>query len=131
MFHLIKTAPELSGAIASTYLYDIIIAVFFVIVMIIVANLIPWQRGKADNSGKTRRMWFFIIMVLVLAGSLAFDYFAFFRQIKVPTFAAKYTLNMAVASIVATVVYFGVGFLIVKMARIGTKLQSIFPKKDR
>ncbi len=131
MFHLIKNAPELSRAITSTYLYDIVIAVFFVLVMVVVANLIKWQPGKNERSGATRRVWFFVIMALVLAACLVFDYFAWFKQIAVPAFAAKYTLAMVIASLVATIVYFGLGFLLVKLARIGTKLQSIFPKKDR
>ncbi len=131
MFHLIKSAPELSRAIASTYLYDIVIAFFFVLIMVIVANIIKWKPGKNEKSGTIRRVWFFILMAITLLVCLAFDYFAWFNQIAVPAFAAKYTLAMIIASLVATVFYFGLGFLLVKMARIGTKLQSIFPKKDR
>ncbi len=131
MFHLIKTAPELSRAITSTYLYDAVIAVVFVLIMILVANLIKWQPGKNETSGRTRRVWFFILMAVNLLACLAFDYFAWFKYITIPTFASKYTLAMIIASLVSTVVYFGLGFLLVKIARIGTKLQSIFPKKDR
>lgn len=36
----IKTAPALQQAILSTYIYDIIIAVAFVLVLVLVANLI-------------------------------------------------------------------------------------------
>ena len=131
MFHPIRTAPELSQAITSTYLYDIVIAVVMVLLMVLVANLIPWQSGKKDMSGRTRRVWFFVLMVVALLSCLAFDFFAWFKHIAVPAFASKYTLAMIIASIVATVFYFGLGFLLVKMARIGTKLQSIFPKKDK
>ena len=131
MFRLIKSAPELSQAILSTYLYDIVIAVVFVVLMIVVANLIQWTPGKNERSGRVRRMFFFILMVFTLLACLAFDYFAWLRYIAVPAFAAKYTLAMGIASFVATISYLGLGFLVVKISRIGTKLQSIFPKKDR
>ena len=128
---LIKTAPALEQAIMNTYLYDVIFAIILVLVMLLVANLIKWQGGKKDCSGKTRRVWFFIFCAVALVGSLVFDYFVFFKKIAVPAFAGKYMTAMAVASILSAVVYFLVGFGIVKISRIGTKIQSIFPKKDR
>lgn len=131
MFHPIKTAPELSQAITSTYLINVVIAIVFVLIMVLAVNLIKYQTGKKDNSGSKRRVCFFIIMVVVLIACLVFNYFAFFRQISVAAFATKYTVHMVVAAIVSAAVYFSIGFLLVKMARIGTKLQSIFPKKDR
>lgn len=131
MFHPIKSAPELAQAITSTYLYDIVIAIIFVLIMVLVANIIKWQPGKNERSGITRRVWFFVFMIVTLAASLALNYFAWFRYIAVPAFASKYTLAMIIASLVSMIVYFGLGFFLVKIARIGTKLQSIFPKKDR
>lgn len=131
MFHPIKSAPELSQAITSTYLYDALIAVVFVLIMILVANIIKYQPGKFEKSGSKRRVWFFVLMVITLFAAVIFNYFAWYKYISVDAFANKYTVHMIVASIVAMVAYFGIGFLIVKLARIGTKLQSIFPKKDK
>lgn len=129
--NLIKTAPALKQAIMNTYLYDVILAIVLVLVMLLIANLINWQGGKNDKSGKVRRTWFFILCALTLVGSLAFDYFMFLKNISVPAFVGKYMTAMAVATVLATAVYFLVGFAIVKMSRIGTKIQSIFPKKDK
>ena len=131
MFHPIKTAPELSQAISSTSLYDIVIAIIFVFIMVLVANIIKWQPGKNEKSGTTRRIWFFILMAITLIICLVFNYFAWFNHISVPAFISKYTLTMIIAAIVATISYLGLGFLLIKKSRIGTKLQSIFPKKDR
>lgn len=128
---VIKTAPALEQAIMNTYLYDLILAVALVLVMLLVANLIKWQGGKKDNSGLVRRLWFFIFCAMTLLGSLVFDFFVFYNKIAVPAFAGKYLTAMAIASILSSVVYFLLGFAIVKMSRIGTKIQSIFPKKDR
>lgn len=131
MFRPITTAPALSQAITSTYLYDVVIAIVFVAIMVLVANLIQWRPGKNETSGKTRRVWFFVLMTINLFASLVFDYLAWLSYIAVPAFSSKYTLHMILASIASTVFYFGLGFLLVKIARIGTKLQSIFPKKDK
>lgn len=129
--NLIKTAPALKQAIMNTYLYDVILAIILVLVMLLVANLIKWQGGRKDNSGKVRRTWFFILCALALVASLGFDYFMFLKNIAVPAFVGKYMTAMATASILSAVVYFIVGFAVVKLSRIGTKVQSIFPKKDR
>ena len=75
MFHPIKTAPELSQAITSTYLINIVIAIVFVLIMVLAVNLIKYQTGKKDNSGSKRRVCFFIIMVVVLIACLVFNYF--------------------------------------------------------
>lgn len=127
----IKTAPALQQAIASTYIYDAIIAVVFVLVLVIVANLIKCQPGKVDRSGMTRRVWFFILGALALVTSLVFDYFVFASSIQVPAFLGKYFTHMALASVVSAVVYYLISFVIVYASRIGTKMQSIFPKKDK
>lgn len=132
MFHLIKSGPELSQAISSTYLFDIAIAIVLICIMLIVVNLISWKGvNSKDVSGAQRRVWFFVFMVVTLVGSLAFNYFAWMKHIAVPAFVSKYTVAMIVASFAAMAVYFGVAFLVVKIARIGSKTQSIFPKRDR
>lgn len=129
--NLIKTLPALKQAILNTYLYDSVFAIILVLVMLLVANLIKWQSGKKDYSGKARRVWFFIFCAVALVGSLVFDYFVFLKKVAVPAFMGKYMTAMVVASILSAVVYFLLGFAIVKISRIGTKIQSIFPKKDR
>ena len=121
--NLIKTAPALKQAIMNTYLYDVILAIILVLVMLLVANLIKWQGGRKDNSGKVRRTWFFILCALALVASLGFDYFMFLKNIAVPAFVGKYMTAMATASILSAVVYFLVGFAVVKLSRIGTKVQ--------
>lgn len=131
MFRPIKTAPELDQAILSTYLYDALIAVVFVLIIVLVANLINFQRGKIDHSGKTRRVWLFVLMGLAFVSALVFDYFAWYDYIKVDAFANKYTTHMIVAPIVSMIEYFGIAFLIVKLSPRGSKLNSIFPSNER
>lgn len=125
----IKTAPALQQAITSTYIYDIIIAVAILAMMFLIVNLVKWQGGKNDNSGKVRRVWFFSLLAIAIVASLGFDYLFFFRSIKVPAFLGKYMMNMGIASIITGVLYFVVGFVAIKLAPIGSKLESIFPKK--
>ena len=131
MFRPIKTAPELDQAILSTYLYDALIAVVFVLIVVLVANLINFQRGKVDNSGNARRVWLFVLMGLAFVSAIVFDYFAWFDYIKVDAFANKYSTHMIVAPIVSMIEYFAAAFLIVKLSPRGSKLNSIFPNKDR
>lgn len=128
--NLIKTLPALQQAILNTYLYDAVLAIAMVLIMLLVAIMIKFQPGRNDNSGSKRRTAFFILLALTLIGTLAFDYFVFLKKVAVPAFMGKYMTNMIVASIVSAVVYFLVGFVVIKLSPIGSKLNSIFPKKE-
>ena len=118
--NLIKTLPALKQAILNTYLYDSVLAIVMVLVMLLIAVMIKFQSGRNDNSGSKRRTVFFILLALTLVGTLLFDYFVFMKKVAVPAFMGKYMTNMVVASIVSTVVYFLVGFVVVKLAPIGS-----------
>lgn len=127
----IKTAPALQQAITSTYIYDAVISIVFVLLMLLAVNLVKYQSSKTDNSGTTRRIWFFVLGAVAMIASLVFDYFVYLRAIAVPAFVGKYLTHMVIAAVTGAAVYFIVGLILVYTARIGSKLQSIFPKKDR
>lgn len=129
MFSLtpIKTQPQLQEAVLGTYLFDAVIAVALIILFIIIANLIPWQGGKNDSSGNTRRMWFWIMGAVTLFACMAFNYFCYMGNILVPTFKMDYVLHLVLGSIMAAVIYFIVLFLIIKLQKKQTKLWSVCP----
>lgn len=127
---VIKTMADLKNAITATYLFDLMIAVAMVLVMVLVANLIAYEPGRVDNSGKKRRVAFFLIAVLTLVACLGLDYWLYLSKIAVAAYVTKYLTTMAIASVVAVLAYFLIGFVLVKISRKGSKLESIFPKKD-
>lgn len=129
MTSVIKTAPGLSGAITTTYLANIALAIVCVAIMLLIANLINWQPGKNDKSGQKRRVWFFVMCFVSFVGALAFNWFMFKVRITVPAFVTKYMTHLFLGAFVSAIVYFIAGFLIIKLSRVGTKLESIFPKK--
>ncbi|MFI3296774.1 MAG: hypothetical protein R3Y59_03985 [bacterium] len=129
MFGSIKTQPQLQEAILSTYLYDAIIAVVFILLLVLIISLIPWQGGKVDNSGKKRRMWFYILLVATLFTTAIFNYFGFMSNIMVGAFKSDYMLTLILGSLMASAIYFIVLFAIIKTRKNKTKLSSIFPKK--
>lgn len=127
----IKTPADLTAATVSTYVYAAIVAVVCVLLMIVIANAIPSETGARDNSGKTRRLWFFLIMVLALIAPLAIDYFIYLKPTRALNFINKYMMQMCISAVVSAALYFIIGFVICKMQSTKNKLASIFPKKDR
>lgn len=127
----IKTPADLTAATVSTYVYAAIIAVVCVLLMIVIANAIPSETGARDNSGSTRRTWFFLILVLALVAPLAIDYFIYLKPTRALNFINKYMMQMCISAVVSAVLYFIIGFAICKMQSTKNKLASIFPKKDR
>jgi len=126
----IKTAQDLSNAITSTYLMDITFAIIFIVLLLLFANLIKWQSGKFDNSGKKRKTVFFILLACTFFVSLLLNMLCIKAKIAVPAFANKYMTHMFLGAFVSALIYGVAGFVLVKLAPIGSKLQSIFPKKQ-
>lgn len=127
----IKTPADLTAATVSSYVYAAIIAVVCVLLMIVIANAIPSETGARDNSGKTRRIWFFLIMVIALIVPFIVDYFIYLRPTTAMNFINKYMMQMCISAVFSAVLYFVIGFAISKMQSTKNKLASIFPKKDR
>lgn len=127
---LIKTPAQLGSAIASTYIYSAIIAFIVVLIMVLVANMIPWEPGRRDNSGAKRRVAFFLLMVVALAAPVLVNYMMFFNKILTPAFRSDYMMHMGIAAVVSALIYFVIGFVLIKIQSKKTKLESIFPKKN-
>ena len=127
----IKTPADLTAATVSSYVYAAIIAVVCVLLMIVIANAIPSETGARDNSGKARRIWFFLIMVIALIVPFIVDYFIYLRPTTAMNFINKYMMQMCISAVFSAVLYFVIGFAISKMQSTKNKLASIFPKKDR
>lgn len=122
----IDTVAKLHSAETATYLIDAVIAVAFIVLIIIVANLISWQPGAHDPSPAKRRTWFWILGVATLFTNLAVDYFNWMRHITKAQFTSEYTIHMIVASVVGVLIYGIVTFAICKMQKKDTKLASMF-----
>ena len=122
----IKTAAELSQAITSTYLTDIIIGVVFFIIIIIVANAISWQPGRYDPSPRKRRLWFWILGAVTLLVGLGVNYFMWMRHIEKARLASDYTMHMILGAVAAVAVYGIATFIVCKLQKKDTKLASMF-----
>lgn len=127
--NVIKTPVDLKAATTATYLFDLILVVAMLVILILVANMIPHEPGSVDNSGKKRRLAFFVIAILTLAACLGLDYALYLSKIKVPAYVNRYMTTMAVASVAATVLYIIAGFAIIKLSPKDSKPASIFPRK--
>lgn len=122
----ITTAAQLHQAETATYLTDAVIGIAFIVLILIVANLIPWQPGGNDNSPAKRRTWFWILGVVCLFTSLGVDYFTWLTHISKAQFVSEYIMHMIIASLVGIVVYGLVTFIICKLQKKDTKLASMF-----
>lgn len=122
----ITTAAQLHQSVTATYLADAVISVAFIVIILIVANIIPWQPGGNDPSPAKRRLWFWILGIATLFTSLVVNYYAWMRHITKAQFVSEYTIHMIAAAVVAALIYFIVTFGICKMQKKDTKLASIF-----
>ena len=89
----------------------------------LVVNLAPADIRKEGSA-------YDLAIAIGLLCSLVLDYFLYLAKITVPAFTNKFIAVMAVASVVACLVYFLLGFVLIKISPKGSKLESIFPKKN-
>ena len=82
-FKSIMNVQDLKAATTATYLADIVVAILFFIILLIVARAIPYDRGRIDNSWKRRRLAFFILGFLTLICSIVLNYFLYFTKINI------------------------------------------------
>lgn len=126
----IKTISQLKDAEVNAYIYSIIIAVVFVLLLVIVANMISWKPGAKDNSGETRRTFFWVFLALSLISSVVINFFIFYKEIAVAQFKSEFMVHMGIAGFLSALVYGLISFVIIRIQKKNTKLASIFPKKD-
>lgn len=127
---VIKTISQLKDAEVNAYIYSVIIAVVFILLLIIVANMISWKPGAKDNSGETRRTFFWLFLALSLIASVVVNFFVFYQEIAVAHFKSEFMMHMGIAGFVSAAVYGIISFIIIRTQKKNTKLASIFPKKD-
>ncbi|WP_300725957.1 hypothetical protein [uncultured Bacteroides sp.] len=126
----IKTIGQLKDAEMSAYIYSIIVAVVFVLLLVIIANMISWKPGAKDNSGETRRKFFWILLALALIAPVVLNFVVFYQKITVAHFQSEFMMHMGIAGILSAVLYGVISFVIIRTQKRKTKLASIFPKKD-
>lgn len=127
----IKTMTDLNHAITSTYLYGAVAAVVFVLIMLLLTSLVDYQKGALDNSGKTRKVWFFVLMFVAFFTSLIVNYVVFYQNVQNAQFQNTYMMHMIIAALMVAVLYFLIGFLFCKMQNSkNNKWSTIFPSKN-
>ena len=94
---VIKTISQLKDAEVNAYIYSVIIAVVFILLLIIVANMISWKPGAKDNSGETRRTFFWLFLALSLIVSVVVNFFVFYQEIAVAHFKSEFMMHMGIA----------------------------------
>lgn len=103
----------------SAYVIGIIVSVVLLIVAAFVSNLIAYQPGNNPTDPRTRRIWFWLLGVLVPVVSLLFSYFIQYSNLRVPSQKSQYMTAMCIAAVVGFVIYLVLGFILSKIFKNG------------
>jgi len=130
MFEKTYSLKNIDGLIANTYVLAIVIALIFIGISMIVANLIAYQGGVRPRDPSIRRTWFFVLSALMLVGFFLFHYLFAFSLVKGAPAQSKYLINICIATGVNLLVYIALGVLLSKFFK-NSKFGTIFPSKGR
>ncbi len=122
----INTAKQLQEAIISNYIMAGCVAVVAVILLVLIANIIPWQTGSRDTSGTTRRVVWYIIAAATLLVQAALSYVMFYSDITKKALQSQFLTQLFISAGAACLLYIVVTLIIIKSQTTRSKLASIF-----
>lgn len=122
----IKTVKELDAAILSNYLMAAGVAAVAVILLVLIANMVPWQTGKTDTSGTTRRVFWYILAAAAFLVQGALSWVMFYSDITKKALQSGFFSHIFISAGAACVLYIIVTLIIIKSQKTRSKLASIF-----
>lgn len=122
----INTKAALSAALTSNYIMAACVAVVAILLLILIANMIPWQTGSRDTSGSTRRVFWWILAAATLLIQATLAYVMFYTDITKKALANDFFLHIFLSAGLACLLYVVVTLIIIKTQSTRSKLASIF-----
>jgi len=125
MYEHSYTLRTLGGLITNTYLLAIIVAILFIGISYIVANMIAFEGGKNPQDAKTRKTWFYIIGLSSVIFFFLWNYLYVNDLIKGAKGKSDFLVHNAVATLVCILVYLVLGYVVARVFK-HSKFGTIF-----
>lgn len=126
MYENSYTLRTLDGLITNTYIFALVLALLFVGISILVANMIAYQGGKNPRDAKKRKIWFFVLAAINTIAFFLWNLLYVSNLVKGAPAQDKFLMHNAISTGVTLLVFILVGFLISKLMKKG-KYGTIFP----
>ena len=123
---VINTKAQLSDAILSNYIMASCVAVVAIILLVLIANMVPWQTGTRDTSGTTRRVFWYILAAATLLVQAALSYVMFYSDITKKALQSDFLTQLFISAGASCLLYIVVTLIIIKTQKTRSKLASIF-----
>lgn len=121
------TLKTLDGLITNTYILAIIVAIIFIVVSMLVANMIAYEGGKAPQDAKKRKVWFFVLGTFSTIVFFLWNFFHVSGLVKGAKAQDDFLMHNAIATGVTLVVYIIIGVIVSKLMK-RSKYGTIFSK---
>lgn len=122
----INTVKQLDAAILSNYIMAGCVAVVAIVLLVLIANMVPWQTGTRDTSGTTRRVFWYILAAATLLVQAALSYVIFYTDITKKALQSDFLVQLFISAGAACLLYVVVTLIIIKTQKTRSKLASIF-----
>lgn len=99
-------------SVVSAYVIGGVSMLVLLVIAAVIANAIKFQIGDNRTDITKRRVWFWILAVLVPVLTFAITYFATYKGLKVPTQKDQYFNAMCISAAVFFVVYIILGVVL-------------------
>lgn len=112
-------------SVVSAYVIGAVVCLVLFAISALVANLIPYDASKDRKDIGKRRLWFWVISVLVPVAIYIIAWIAVYSDLKVPSQKVSYMTAMGISAGVMFVVYVLLGLILSKVMK-SSKLGSWF-----
>lgn len=115
-------------SVVSAYIIGVGVFIVMLVIAAIISSAIKFQPGSDPKDPIKRKVTFWICAVFALVLTFATTYIFEYQNIKLKSKQEDYLLAMAISSVLALILYIGIGFVISKASGHG-KLSNWFRNK--
>ena len=125
-----KNPAELSGLISNTYILAVVAALLGVGLAMLASKMTAYEGGKNPQDAKRRKIWFWVIGIVVTVAFFCYNFFYVKGQIiPNPVLIDDFSVCTAVTTGITFLVYIVVGFILSRFVCKNGKFGTVFPSK--
>lgn len=125
MYNNTYTLKTLSGLLTTTYVSAVVLAIIFIAVSILVANMVAYEGGKNPKDARTRKIWFWVLAAINTIFFFLWNLLYVAEKVKGKPAKSEFMMHNGIATGVTLVVFIVLGIALSKLMK-KSKYGTIF-----
>ncbi len=115
MYENSYTLKTLPGLFTTTYISAVVLAIIFIVISLVVANMIAYEGGKNPKDAKKRKIWFWILASVNAMVFFLWNLLYVAEKVKGKPAKSEFLMHNGIATGVTLLVFIVLGIVISKV----------------